>query len=440
MGKVLANEPSRDVAVIVATDGEGILGIGDQGAGGMGISVGKLTLYTVAAGIHPARCLPIMLDVGTNNPSLRDDPVYLGVRAPRLRGEPYLEIIDAFVDAVQESFPNALLQWEDFSRQNAWTVLERHRDRVCSFNDDIQGTGAVVMGGIEVAAKITGRPVADHRFCVHGLGAAGGGIVSVLIASLRERGLTRKEALKRIVALDSRGLVLSDRPGLEPFKRAFAREPELVAEWKLEQPQDRIGLLDVVRNFRPTILIGTSGQPGCFTEDIVKQMADNVERPAIFALSNPTSKTEVRPADVFAWTGGKALITTGSPFSPVEYEGRWWEISQGNNVLCFPGIGLGVLASGARRVTDGMLLAASRAVAEQVDEKQRAAARLYPPIRDIRSCSEKVALAVAEAALATGAIPERDAEGLNSEVLAEHIEAEMWYPEYVPYRYRRSHA
>jgi malate dehydrogenase (oxaloacetate-decarboxylating) len=194
----------------------------------------------------------------------------------------------------------------------------------------------------------------------------------------------------------------------------------------------------VVRNFRPTVLIGTSGQPGCFTEDIIKQMADNVVRPAIFALSNPTSKTEVRPADVFVWTGGKALVTTGSPFSPVEYEGRWWEISQGNNVLCFPGIGLGVLASGARRVTDGMLLAASRAVAEQVDEKQRAAARLFPPVRDIRSCSKKVALAVAEAALATGAIPDSDAEGLSSELLAERIGAEMWDPEYVPYRYQRS--
>jgi malate dehydrogenase (oxaloacetate-decarboxylating) len=435
MGKVVANTPSSNVAVIVATDGEGILGIGDQGAGGIGIAIGKLTLYTAAAGIHPARCLPIVLDVGTNNPSLRDDPLYLGVHAPRLRGDAYLDVIDRFVEAVEGIFPRALLQWEDFSRQNAWTVLERYRDRVCSFNDDIQGTGAVVMGGIEVVTKITGRRLTDHRFCVHGLGAGGGGIVWVLIAALRERGLSQKEALERIVGLDSRGLVLADRPGLESFKRVFAREPELVAEWKLKQPGEHIGLLDAVKNFRPTVLIGTSGQPGCFTEEIVEQMAQNAERPAIFALSNPTSKTEVHPADALAWTGGRALVATGSPFPPVEYGGRSWEISQGNNVFCFPGIGLGVLASGARRVTDGMLLAASRAVAEQVDSNERAAARLYPPVREIRLCSEQVALAVAEAALATGAVPETEAEHLSSDVLAERIKDEMWYPDYVPYRY-----
>lgn len=435
MDQVLANAGFDDIVpVIVATDGGGILGIGDQGAGGMGISIGKSTLYTVGAGIHPGRCLPISIDVGTNNAELRDDPLYLGVRGPRQRGERYFEILDAFVDAVTRTFPHVVLQWEDLSRPVAWAVLERYRDRLCSFNDDLQGTGAVVMAGIEVACDIAKRPLEDHRFCVHGAGAAGGGIIGVVTAALKEQGLTAAEARDRFVALDTRGVVLSDRPGLEPFKQTFAREPGLVADWDLEYPGGSIGLNDVVSNFRPTMLIGSSGQPGVFSDRIVRQMGENAERPAIFALSNPTSKTEVHPADALAWTEGRALVATGSPFPPVEYANRTWEIGQGNNVLCFPGIGLGTLAAGARRVTDAMLLAAAGAVAGQVSRADREASLLYPRIGGMRWVAREVAQAVAEAALASGAVDDAEAEALTPEILADRIDDEIWWPEYVPYR------
>lgn len=385
MDRTLGNAPFDDVAVMVVTDGERILGLGDQGAGGMGIPIGKLTLYTVGAGIHPARCLPVCIDIGTDNAELRDDPLYLGVRAPRLRGERYVELLDAFVEGVQRVFPNALVQWEDFARQNAVAVLNRYRNVVCSFNDDIQGTGATVLAGLLSVERLTGMPLEEQRICMFGLGGSGYGILSAISAELRARGADPR---RRLAAIDSRGLVLENRPGLEEYKRPFAREP---AGWP------GTGLVDVVRHFRPTALIGTSGRPGSFTEEIVRLMAEHCGRPAIFALSNPTSKTEAHPADVARWTNGRALVATGSPFPGTP---------QGNNVLVFPGVGLGVIASRAPRVTDEMLRQAAHTVAAQARDA------LYPPVSELRRVSAAVA----------GAIAGRDVAPL------------MWVPDYVPYR------
>lgn len=433
MRDLLLELPYSEVSVIVATDSEGILGLGDQGAGGMGIPIGKLALYTLGAGIHPARCLPVCLDVGTSNARLRSDPLYLGVQRPRLEGEEYYGLLDSFVDAVAEVFPSTLLQWEDFSKQKAWTVLERYRDRICSFNDDIQGTGAITLAGVLGVCTVTGRGLADHRFVVHGAGAGGGGIIQVLLAAMEETGLSPAEAKARVVGLDSRGLILANRPGLETFKHAFAADPTLVSDWRLDDP-NQVTLSDVVANFKPTVLIGTSGQPGCFTEALVREMAEHVERPAIFALSNPTSKTEVLPADAIAWTDGRALVATGSPFEPVERGAVHHKIGQGNNVFCFPGIGLGVIACRARCVTNGMLLAAARAVAGEVSPSSVRAGCVYPEMEDLRPVSRAVALAVGQAGISEG-VAEDDPEGTDAESVARRVDAQIWNPAYLPYRY-----
>jgi malate dehydrogenase (oxaloacetate-decarboxylating) len=432
MRELLSELPYSEVSVIVATDGEGILGLGDQGAGGMGIPIGKLALYTLGAGIHPTRCLPVCLDVGTGNAQLRSDPLYLGVQRPRLEGDEYYGLLDAFVEAVAEIFPSTLLQWEDFSKQKAWTVLERYRDRLCSFNDDIQGTGAITLAGVLGVCKVDGRGLTEHRFVVHGAGAGGGGIIQVLVAAMLEAGLNAAEARARVVGLDSRGLILANRPGLEAFKHAFAADPALVSDWHLEDP-NHITLSDVIANFQPTVLIGTSGQPGCFTEALIRDMARHVERPAIFALSNPTSKTEVLPADALAWTEGRALVATGSPFEPVDHGTTRHRIGQGNNVFCFPGIGLGVIASGARLVTDGMLLAAARAVADEVPASSVRAGCVYPEMEDLRAVSRAVALAVAQTGISEG-LAEGALESTDAEAVAARVDAHMWYPDYLPYR------
>jgi malic enzyme len=432
MRELLSELPYSEVSVIVATDGEGILGLGDQGAGGMGIPIGKLALYTLGAGIHPTRCLPVCLDVGTGNAQLRSDPLYLGVQRPRLEGDEYYGLLDAFVEAVAEIFPSTLLQWEDFSKQKAWTVLERYRDRLCSFNDDIQGTGAITLAGVLGVCKVDGRGLTEHRFVVHGAGAGGGGIIQVLVAAMLEAGLNAAEARARVIGLDSRGLILANRPGLEAFKHAFAADPALVSDWHLEDP-NHITLSDVIANFQPTVLIGTSGQPGCFTEALIREMARHVERPAIFALSNPTSKTEVLPADALAWTEGRALVATGSPFDPVDHGTTRHRIGQGNNVFCFPGIGLGVIASGARLVTDGMLLAAARAVADEVPASSVRAGCVYPEIEDLRAVSRAVALAVAQTGISEG-LAEGALESTDAEAVAARVDAHMWYPDYLPYR------
>ncbi len=431
MRTLLAEAPYSGVSVIVATDGEGILGLGDLGAGGMGIPIGKLSLYTLGAGIHPARCLPICLDVGTANAELRHDPLYLGRKQPRLQGEEYYAFLDAFVAGVEEVFPGVLLQWEDFSRQKAWSVLDRYRDRICSFNDDIQGTGAITLAGVLGICTITNRPLTDHRFVVHGTGAGGGGIIHVILAGLMNAGLSAVDAKARVVGLDSRGLVRADRPGLELYKQAFAADPQLTTDWQVAD-QGRIMLQEVVANFRPTVLIGTSGQCGCFDEPLIREMARHVERPAIFALSNPTSRTEVTPADALAWSNGSALIATGSPFDPVEFGGRSHRIGQGNNVFCFPGIGLGVIVSGARGVTDAMLLAAAHAVADQVPRSDLAKGWFYPEMHNLRSVSRAVAQAVAAAAVAEGSAGDMMPDPAE---ITRRIDAQMWQPHYLPYRF-----
>jgi len=431
--ELLSELPYSEVSVIVATDGEGILGLGDQGAGGMGIPIGKLALYTLGAGIHPARCLPVCLDVGTGNAQLRSDPLYLGVQRPRLEGEEYYALLDEFVEAVAEVFPATLLQWEDFSKQKAWTVLERYRDRICSFNDDIQGTGAITLAGVLGVCTATGRELSEHRFVVHGAGAGGGGIIKVLLAAMSEAGLNETEARARVLGLDSHGLVVANRPGLEAFKHAFATDPALLSDWRLDDP-NHVTLSDVVTNFKPTVLIGTSGQPGCFTEALIREMARHVERPAIFALSNPTSKTEVLPADALAWSEGRALVATGSPFEPVVRGTLHHRIGQGNNVFCFPGIGLGVIASAARCVTDGMLLSAARAVAGEVPASSVRDGCVYPEMDDLRPVSRAVALAVALTAISEG-VAEVGPESADAEAVAAHMDAHMWHPDYLPYRY-----
>jgi len=433
MRAVLAEAPYSGVAVIVATDGEGILGLGDLGAGGMGIPIGKLSLYTLGGGIHPARCLPVCLDVGTNNVQLRNDPLYLGVQQPRLEGDAYYALLDEFVDAVKEVFPGVLLQWEDFSRQKAWTVLDRYRERISSFNDDIQGTGAITLAGVLGVCSITKRALADQRFVVHGAGAGGGGIMHLLLAALEDAGLSPTEARTRVLGIDSRGLILSDRTDLEDFKQALAADPALLSGWTLGN-SNSIPLIDVVANFKPTVLIGTSGQASSFTESLVRDMAANTGRPALFALSNPTSKTEVNPADAFAWTDGRALVATGSPFDPVEHAGKSHRIGQGNNVFCFPGIGLGVIASGAHRVTDGMLLAAARAVAHAVPRRDLDDGCVYPEVQNLEPVSRAVAEAVAAAAVNEGLTGEGVGDADGGEIAAS-VAAQMWSPTYLPYRY-----
>lgn len=429
MEEILPNGPSDEIAVMVVTDNEGILGLGDLGAGGMGIPIGKLSLYTAGAGIHPARCLPISLDVGTNNAALLDDPLYLGVRKERIRGKPYFDLIESFVRAVKKIHPNALLQWEDFSRQNAFTILDRYRDEILSFNDDIQGTGSLVVSGILASLRIRGGKIRDQKIVVDGAGAAGIGISRNVVHAAVAEGCPEEEARRAIWTIDSQGLVIEERPGLQDYKRTFARKREDVAGWKLKGPNDKIDLYDVVANVRPNILIGTSGVAGQFTEEILKIMGEADERPLIFPLSNPTVKTECHPQAALRHTGGRALVATGSPFSDVTYEGKTVPVAQGNNALIFPGVGLGAVASKARKVTDGMFLAAGRALAETVTDERLQEGALYPSVRKFRKIAREVAVQVAYQAGQDGV-----AEELSMEDAARRVAEEVWEPEYLPYR------
>src|SRR4249920_2571588 len=353
---------ARPPAVIVVTDGERILGLGDQGVGGMSIPTGKLSLYTACAGIPPSLTLPIMLDVGTDNRERLNDPLYLGLRHPRIRGREYQDFIDRFVDAVMRVYPDAVLQWEDFLKANAITQLARFRDRLCTFNDDIQGTAAVAAAGVYAALRLTGQEVRDQRIVLAGAGASAQGIAHLFVSALREAGLSHREAVMRICTVDSRGLVTRARPGLEEFKAAYARSVEEVATYECRDP-GHITLEETVRNVRPTILIGASGTPGLFTEAVVRAMATLNDRPIVFPLSNPTSKSECTAEQAIRWSNGRAIVATGSPFDPVVYRGRTHRVGQGNNAFVFPGVGLGLWAGGVRRVTDAMFLDAARALA-----------------------------------------------------------------------------
>jgi malic enzyme len=418
-----------DPSVIVVTDGERILGLGDQGVGGMGIPIGKLCLYTLCAGIAPHRTLAVTLDAGTDNQERLSDPVYLGLRQHRVRGPEYQAFIDRFVEAVKKVYPGVLLQWEDFAKGNALYQLARFRDQLTTFNDDIQGTAAVVVAGLYAALRITGRPLAEQRVAIAGAGAASHGIADLLVAALMEAGLSREEATRRIWTCDSQGLVLSNREHLEPFKVAYARDPAEVASLACAE-RSRISLAETVRHARPSVLLGTAGTPGIFDEAVVRAMAAANERPIIFPLSNPTSRAECRAADALAWSGGRAIVATGSPTAPIEYEGRRYRIGQGNNAYIFPGVGLGITAGRIRRVTDAMFLDAAKALAREVTEADLAEGAVYPRFNRIRECSRAVACAVIRRGLTEGqaALPEVPD-------LEAHVAAIMWQPEYLPMRF-----
>jgi len=422
---LLNNAPVQDVDVIVVTDGERILGLGDLGVGGMGIPVGKLSLYTLCAGIHPRTTLPILIDVGTNNQELLNDPLYLGWRHERIRGNEYEEFIEAFVNAVNEKFPRVLLQWEDFSKHNAPRLLERYRHQLCTFNDDIQGTGAVTVAGLLAAMNVTGERLSNQRIVILGAGSSAIGISDQIVAAISEDGVNPADARANIWLVDSKGLVNSARTDLDCFKQKYAQPIDRVRDWQLTD-RTRISFAEVVANVRPTILIGTSAQPGAFSENIVREMAKHVERPLIFPLSNPTSKSEATPADLINWTDGRALVATGSPFPPVTYQGRTIEIGQCNNSFIFPGVGLGVIAAGARRVTDEMFTAAAKVLSEFSPAAQGADGALYPPLEKVRDISRAVALKVGNEAQRSGL-----AEVTTPDALKNRIAEKMWKPNYL---------
>jgi len=430
MDAILANRPYRQVDVLVVTDGERILGLGDQGVGGMGIPVGKLALYTLCGGIEPGRTLPVVLDVGTNNPERLADPHYLGWRHERVRGPAYDTFVEAFVRAVERHLPGVLLQWEDFAQANARRLLDRYRDRLCSFNDDIQGTAAVTLAALLTAVRATGGRLRDQRFVLLGAGSAGSGIADLFLTALTQDGLAEPEARSRLWLLSSRGLVHTGLPDLAPWQQRHAQPAEHVADWRRDAAGN-VPLLEVVQQARPTALIGVCGQSGAFTEVVVRAMARQVERPILFPLSNPTSRSEALPADLVAWTEGRALIATGSPFPNVSYGGRTIPISQCNNVYVFPGLGLGVIAAGARRVTDEMFLAAARVLSDSVPPATGTDVPLLPPVADVRAVSRRVALAVGLEAQRQGL-----ARQLSAQEWAQTLDARRWEPRYLRMRYR----
>lgn len=422
--EVLRNAaPFSDVQLMVVTDNESILGIGDQGAGGMAISVGKLALYIVAAGIHPVRTLPISLDVGTDNQSLLDDPLYLGWREKRLRGDRYDQLVDEFVTAANMVFPEIVIQWEDFRKDNALKIMDRYRHRVPSFNDDIQGTGAVALACMLAASRITGRDIKDDRVLIYGAGAAGLGIARQLTKEMQRKGLKGAELRKAVLLMDSRG-VLSDGRELDEYKMELAWPEEMAASLQLNA-QQRKNLQRVVAAYKPTVLIGTSGQGGAFDEETIRSMASAVDTPIVLPMSNPTEISEAEPANVLRWTEGRALVATGSPFDEVQVGGGMQRIGQANNVFIFPGIGLGTIVSGASEVTDSMISAAAHALADFLSEKEVSSRCLMPEVSQLWDVSGAVALAVGHRAIADGV-----AENLSDDEFNKRIDEYRWIPQY----------
>ena len=414
----------EDVDLIVATDGEAILGIGDWGVGGVDIAVGKLVVYTAAAGVDPRRVLPVMLDVGTNRQELLDDPGYLGNRHPRVDPDTYDAFIEAYVQTASQLFPNALLHWEDFGTANAHRILDRYRDRVFTFNDDIQGTGAVTLAAVLAGVKASGRPLREHRIVVFGAGSAGVGIADDLRDALRADGLSQEEATGRIWCVDRYGLLTDDQDSLRDFQARYARPAAETKDWARDADHDGVALAEVVDRIHPTILIGTSGRGGAFTEQIVRAMAEHTDRPLILPMSNPTDLAEATPRDLLAWTGGRALIAAGSPFEPVEHDGTTYQIAQANNALVFPGLGLGAIVARATRVTDAMLAAAAAAVAGRVDT-DTPGAPILPPVPELRETSVAVAVAVARAAAEAGVAGAEVGEDIEA-----RVREAMWEPVY----------
>jgi malate dehydrogenase (oxaloacetate-decarboxylating) len=425
--QILGHPRYDNIRCIVVSDGERILGLGDQGAGGMGIPIGKMALYTALGGIPPHHCLPILLDVGTDNEALLHNPVYIGWQHHRVRGQDYDDFIEAFVSAVEHRWPHILLQWEDFAGENALRLLHGYRDRLCTFNDDIQGTAAVTTATLLAAVHATGVPLREQTIAMFGSGSAGIGIIDLLIAVMKEQGLTEQQARQRIYAFNRYGLLVEGNPGIRASQSSLVRKKEDISGWRLSSAEN-VSLCDVVRNAGVSVLVGVSAQPGTFTEEIVRQMARNAERPIIFPLSNPTSKSEAAPADILRWSDGRALVGTGSPFEPVEVAGRKVRISQINNSFIFPGLALGILVSRAGRVTDGMIMAAAKALASMSPACKDCNAPLLPPISDCRKGSLVVAEAVARQAFAEGLAGLDDPDSLAEELLAY-----AWEPVYRRY-------
>jgi malate dehydrogenase (oxaloacetate-decarboxylating) len=432
MDEIIENRPYWDVDVIVVTDGERVLGIGDQGAGGMGIPIGKLSLYTSIGGIDPKRTLPILLDVGTNNQERLHDPEYLGWRHERITGQPYWDFVDKFVSCIKRKLPNVLLQWEDFAKSHARPILGKYRDSLCTFNDDIQGTAAVTLGAIYNALKITGKKFSDQQIVILGAGSAGTGIAEYILQAMVAEGMEEDKARRHFFILDSRGLLQTTSTNLTEVQQRFTQPSELVSSWKAKE-EGHIGLAEVIKNISATILIGVSSQPGQFTEPIVKEMASKVNKPIIFPLSNPYDRAEAVPEDLVRWTEGRALIATGTEFPPVTFDGKTFRIAQCNNFYIFPAIGLAVSASGAKRVTDRMMIAAASALGNFQDAKGNnygnAESPLLPPIESMRDVAIHIAIKVTHQAQQDGVAPE-----MNEQQVSEQVQKRFWIPEYRNYK------
>lgn len=431
MEEIIASISQDRVDVIVVTDGERILGLGDVGIGGMAIPVGKLSLYTLFGGIHPSRTLPIFLDVGTNNPEFLHDEQYVGWRHERIRGDEYALFVDRFVKAIKKRFPKVLLQWEDFAKINARPLLERYQDQILSFNDDIQGTAAVVLSALMTASTLSGKKLKDQKIAVLGGGSAGLGICSQILDALEEEGVKREEGINNFYVVDIGGLITKGSIGLDDQQQIFAKDTKTLQQWKVKDPK-HITLQEVVENAHPSILIGVSTQSGAFTEEIITAMAKYQDRPVILPLSNPTSKSEARPEDIFKWTKGQAIVATGSPFPAIEYDGRLYRIAQCNNVCIFPGLGLGVIATGARKVTKKMFVAAAKRLSQAAPILKDPMASLFPSFENLREVSKQIAFIVGKMA-----VEEKVADKLSDEEIKQRIDSHMWTPAYPTFKRKK---
>lgn len=428
--QILSDSRYDGIKCIVVSDGERILGLGDQGAGGMGIPIGKMALYTALGGIHPEHCMPVLLDVGTDNEERLKSPLYIGWRNHRVRGDEYDAFVDAFVQTVKNRWPHVLLQWEDFAGSNAARLLARYRDQLCTFNDDIQGTAAVAAATLISAINVTGVPLTQQKIVVLGFGSAGMGIANLLVKFMQDAGLSEQEARNRFFGIDSQGLITESRKNVRPEQRPFARPEDEVNRWR--DTNGRIALLDVAKHAKPSVLIGVSGQPGAFTEEAIREMAKHTARPVIFPLSNPTSRSEATPRQLLEWTDGRALIGTGSPFEPVNFAGKTIPIAQTNNAYVFPGLALGIVASKARRVSDTMIKAAAQELVRHLPTQRDRNASLLPPIAEARQLGLLIGRAVGQQAIRDGCAQIVDEESLERE-----LHANIWEPVYVPYKLKQ---